>query len=206
MNEDYLRGRIDDILRQRIALQGGCGECDMYGSNIGYGTTVGGFGATSWNKFLRAYMRKTGLPLAEAAGPASREYKRKYGGVLVGGAKGYARYGNKTCTRRKAKTGKWGVNKYDECVPYDQVTSSRRVKRTVRRTSKRAAPRRTRKLTAKQQARIGKRYLTRVERGPRQGACFKEEPLGPWYLNQQYECLPYESSRRSRSRRLKKKR
>ena len=152
MDEDYIRHRVDQIMRQKIAM-GGCD--DMYG--YGGGVLIGGKGPSAkskaawkknpWNLFIEYYMKRHGLNRSEVI---------NYPGI---GA-----------IYRRSKFYKGEPAK-------------------KKRPARAAVTRRTyQSLNARQRARVGLRYKSRVKKGPNKGSCFKEEEEGPYYLDRRYVC------------------
>ncbi len=91
MDEDYIRRRVDEILRQKIAM-GGCGDYMGYGEGVLVGgrrhrggVNIGGYGPrrnTAWNKFLDSYMKKHNVTRKVAMIDGRKEYYRELGQPL----------------------------------------------------------------------------------------------------------------------------
>lgn len=198
MDEDYIRHRIDQILRQKIAM-GGCGEqgCDMMYAT---GVNVGGRRPSKGIRHcLREVMEPSGVRRCARYAPG--------GGVLLGG-KGTREGGLKAAAHSPwVEFVRNYADEYD--ITYKEALQEagpayKQFKRTgeaeFKRPKRPKRPKRTSKtkLTARQRSRINKYYKTKVKSGPHKDSCFKYDPKGPWYLNDEYRCV--------RSHKAKKKR
>ncbi len=174
MDENYIRQRIDQILRQKIAM-GGCGDqgCDMMyatGVNVGGrrrsrrrgGVLLGGYGNrkgalkaaknSPWIQFVQDYKDRHGITYKQALLEAGPEYKR------------YKKIGE------QKKTGKHKPKPKPKHKPKPK-------------------PKPKLQLTARQKSRVNKYYKTKVKSGPHKDSCFKYDPNGVYYLNDEYNCV-----------------
>jgi hypothetical protein len=180
MDEDYIRHRVDQILRQRIAM-GGCGGDDYMGYGEGVlvggrrrrgGVNIGGYGTLKgakknpWFAYVEKYADKYGRAhnLARRDVLASAGFKQGY--------------------------------------PAFKKTFKPTIKRKVVAPKRKVTPRRAfpspPALTKRERMRVGHRYRTKVKSGPHKDSCIKPDNMGDWYLDAYYNCVPYTLNRKKK--------
>jgi hypothetical protein len=131
MDDSYLSGRINDILRQKIAMGAGCGSCDGCDCSMSGGVLLGG--GNVWTNFLKEYSAKKGISYRDAmTDPRAKKAYAKYKADPV-----------KTRSPKKRKT---------------PVRSTSRSLRALNADTKRIPKK---ELTKYQRKRVGKRYENR---------------------------------------------
>lgn len=210
MNDYDVQDRMMQIYRRRAAM-GGCPP--KYDDLFGDGVMAGGArkkGSKNkknknnlraahenpWNAFLCAYSAAYDLDLKEAMSRASPAYKKwKETGQYpvkmreAGYKASYASVHKKPVAKKKpakkrsaSKAPKKSVGKRGR--PMKNVRVSQKVLDTLGISKAQFDKLRVSRAKKK---RMGKRYMTRTKNG----ACFKEDAKGKYYINKNYDCVKY---------------
>lgn len=202
------QARIDQILRERVAL-GGCG--DSYGFGEDFSDYVGGArtkGAKdknparskvtrsnalkNWQQFLKRYRQEhdvEGYSVGEVAQFASAEYRRQ--GLKKSPSKKSKAPPKKTkmgkAPAKKGKTPKKISQRYGQ-YGYSKKPPTKAQLNALGMTMEEFLEEFGDEPISKRR-RVGLRYLNKVSKGPNKDACFKPYPQGPYWINAQGVCV-----------------
>lgn len=204
-SELAMYSRIDDILRQRIAM-GGCDggeydDYDMFGDGIivgggrygGAGTRAGGKKAarsSPWVAFLKKEAKRRGISFGEAMGSAAVKAAYKKSGSKTAKKKAPAK---RKTTKRKAPVRRRKNNPYGHPRKTPTATQLKNlgVDRKTWNLMKKIYEDGGEPLTERQLQRIGYLYDKRTKKG----FCVKPNRSGRYILDQNYACEPYKKKK-----------